>query len=147
MTSSSVPDRALRSRQFAAGIPALVVRAARVGTFVIFAASALLEGVGMAAFSDPIGWLSRFDHDAEASILLSASQVMAGLLADRDHGVAIVVELAATRYNHRITLLFVREPVNIAACRCSWSRRCSASGWASAGDRRDGTTVPAPRSP
>ena len=110
MTSSSS-----RSRQFAAGIPALSFVLLAAGTFVIFAASALFEGVGISMFSDPIGWLSRFDHDAEASILMSASQVMAGLLAIAITVSAIIVELAATRYNYRITWLFVSEPINIAA--------------------------------
>ena len=111
MTSSS----SSRSRQFAAGIPALSFVLLAVGTFVIFAASALFEGVSISMFSDPVGWLSRFDQDAEASILLSASQVMAGLLAIAITVSAIIVELAATRYNYRITWLFVSEPINIAA--------------------------------
>jgi uncharacterized membrane protein len=66
-------------------------------------------------FSNPVDWLSRFDHESEASILLSASQVMAGLLAMAITVSAIIVELAATRYNYRITWLFVTEASNIAA--------------------------------
>ena len=87
---------------------------------LIFAASALFEGVGMSMFSNPIDWLSRFDNDTEASILLSASQVMAGLLAIAITVSAIIVELAATRYNYRITWLFVSEPINIAAMSLFW---------------------------
>ena len=40
---------------------------------------------------------------------------MAGLLAIAITVSAIIVELAATRYNYRITWLFVSEPINIAA--------------------------------
>ncbi len=112
---ASVTPVRVRSSNLAAGIPALTFVLLAIGTFVIFAASALFEGVGMAVFNDPIGWLARFDHDAEASILLSASQVMAGLLAIAITVSAIIVELAATRYNYRITLLFISEPINIAA--------------------------------
>ncbi|HTK99917.1 MAG TPA: DUF2254 family protein [Pseudomonadales bacterium] len=108
------PDR-VRSGSFAGAIPALTFVLLALGTFVIFAASAFLEGVGLAVFRDPIAWLSRFNHDTEASILLSASQVMAGLLAIAITVSAIIVELAATRYNYRITQLFVREPINVAA--------------------------------
>src|SRR5882757_6712749 len=69
--SDAAPKRAehtrmtadVRSRQFAVGIPALAFVLLAVVTFVIFAASALFEGVGIAVFSDPVGWLSRFDHD------------------------------------------------------------------------------------
>jgi succinate dehydrogenase hydrophobic anchor subunit len=105
----------VRSRHFAAGIPVLSFVLLAVGAFSIFAASTLFEGVGISVFTDPVGWLSRFDHDSEAGILLSASQVMAGLLAIAITVSAIIVELAATRYNYRITLLFIREPINIAA--------------------------------
>ena len=117
MTSSPAPVQAprSRSRQFAAGIPALSFVLLAAVTGLIFAASALFEGVGMSMFSNPIDWLSRFDNDTEASILLSASQVMAGLLAIAITVSAIIVELAATRYNYRITWLFVSEPINIAA--------------------------------
>ena len=115
MTSSSAPDRPSRSRQVAAGIPALSFVLLAAVTGLIFAASALFEGVGISMFTDPIDWLSRFDNETEASILLSASQVMAGLLAIAITVSAIIVELAATRYNYRITWLFVSEPINIAA--------------------------------
>ncbi len=45
--------------------------------------------------------------------LSNAAEVVAGVLAIAITVVAIVVELASTRYTHRITMLFVREPVNI----------------------------------
>ena len=46
--------------------------------------------------------------------LTNAMQVAAGLLAIAVTVVAIVVELAANRYTHRITELFVSEPINFA---------------------------------
>jgi len=109
MTSDRV-----RSRRVAIGLPAVAFVALAVIAFVLFAASGLLEGVGVAVVSDPISWLSRFDHAGEADILFTASQVMAGLLAVAITVSAIIVELAATRYNYRITWLFVSEPINIA---------------------------------
>ena len=117
MTASpnSGTQSSTRSRQFAAGIPALTFVLLAAVAFATFAASTLFEGVGISVFSDPFRWLSRFDHDAEASILLSASQVMAGLLAIAITVSAIIVELAATRYNYRITVLFLSEPINIVA--------------------------------
>ncbi len=44
----------------------------------------------------------------------NTAEVMAGVLAITITVVAIVTELAANRYTHRITQLFVRDPVNIA---------------------------------
>ena len=98
----------------AIGLPAVAFVTLAVVAFVLFAATGLLEGVGVAVVSDPVSWLSRFDHAGEADILFTASQVMAGLLAVAITVSAIIVELAATRYNYRITWLFVSEPINIA---------------------------------
>jgi hypothetical protein len=94
--------------------PALAFAALAIVTLGVFVISASVEGIGMAIIADPLGWLAGFDHDEEANILFSASQVMAGLLAVAITVSAIIVELAATRYNYRITMLFIREPVNIA---------------------------------
>jgi hypothetical protein len=96
------------------GVPALAFASLALAAFVLFAIGAHVEGIGMAIVADPLGWLARFDPGAEANILFSASQVMAGLLAVAITVSAIIVELAATRYNYRITWLFVREPINIA---------------------------------
>jgi hypothetical protein len=96
------------------GVPALAFASLAFATFGLFAIGAHVEGVGMTMVTDPLGWLARFDPGAEANILFSASQVMAGLLAVAITVSAIIVELAANRYNYRITWLFVREPINIA---------------------------------
>ncbi|MCZ6656908.1 MAG: DUF2254 domain-containing protein [Gammaproteobacteria bacterium] len=45
--------------------------------------------------------------------LADSAEIVAGVLGIAVTVVAIIVELAATRYNHRITDLFIREPVNV----------------------------------
>jgi len=95
-------------------VPALAFASLALVTFGLFAISAHVEGIGMAIVADPLGWLAGFDHDEEANILFSASQVMAGLLAVAITVSAIIVELAANRYNYRITMLFISEPINVA---------------------------------
>ena len=47
-------------------------------------------------------------------MLANAAEVVAAVLAIAITVVAIVVELAANRYSHRITQLFVRNPVNLS---------------------------------
>ena len=61
----------------------------------------------------PVDGLSRSNPDRIFQTLTTSAQVVAGLLGIAITVVAIVVELAANRYSHRITRLFVREPVNI----------------------------------
>jgi len=52
--------------------------------------------------------------NAAFDTLMNSGQVIAGVLGIAITVVAIVVELAANRYTHRITELFVHEPVNFA---------------------------------
>lgn len=47
-----------------------------------------------------------------AESVTSSAEVVAAILAVAITVVAIVVELAATRFSHRITFLFIREPLN-----------------------------------
>ena len=47
-----------------------------------------------------------------ADAVAGSAEVVAAILAVAITVVAIVVELAATRFSHRITFLFVREPLN-----------------------------------
>jgi hypothetical protein len=58
--------------------------------------------------------LARGDPRWTAGIVQSTGEVVAGVLAVAITVVAIVVELAASRYTHRITELFITEPVNFA---------------------------------
>lgn len=52
--------------------------------------------------------------DSAAATLSNAAEVVASVLAIAITVVAIVVELSANRYTHRITELFVSEPINFA---------------------------------
>lgn len=52
--------------------------------------------------------------DAALGTLSSAGEVVAAVLAIAITVVAIIVELAANRYTHRVTELFVSEPINFA---------------------------------
>ncbi len=63
-------------------------------------------------FRNPVQWLLHLDGPGAMDRVASAAEVVAGVLAVAITVVAIVVELAANRYTHRITQLFVREPVN-----------------------------------
>jgi hypothetical protein len=68
-----------------------------------------LEGSG--AWRHPLRWLETLDSEAALSVLAGSAQVVAGVLAILITVAAIVVELAANRYTHRITQLFVRDRV------------------------------------
>jgi hypothetical protein len=83
-------------------------------SIALFALMALIEGAGVEVILSPAAWLARLEPDAAADMLFSVAELVAGVLAIAITVSAIVVELAATRYNHRITWLFVREPVNVA---------------------------------
>jgi hypothetical protein len=78
---------------------------------LVFAGLTWLEGFGI--------WPARLFRSAATrsslAAVAAAAQVIAGLLAIALTVVAIVIELAANRYTHKITELFVREPINIAA--------------------------------
>ncbi len=89
-----------------------------LGCAVLFAISACtfslitwLEGFG----AWPAALFRAADTRSALAAVGSAAQVIAGLLAISLTVVAIVIELAANRYTHRITELFVRDPINIAA--------------------------------
>lgn len=69
---------------------------------------------GSAAWRHPLRWLATLDQSAALALLIAAAQVVAGMLAILITVVAIVVQLAATRYTHRVTTLFVRDRVNLA---------------------------------
>jgi len=80
----------------------------------VFALVRLLEGGGLDLLVDPTAYLRSIDHDVAADRISSAAELVAGVLAILITVVAIVVELAANRYTHRITQLFIREPLNAA---------------------------------
>ena len=84
-------------------------------SFGVLSLAALLGKVELTAITEPARWLSELKPDAAFEILSNAAELLAGVLAIAITVVAIVVELAATRYSHRITKLFISEPINIAA--------------------------------
>jgi len=73
-----------------------------------------LQTGSWSAWLHPIGWLGALTAESAAESLAGWTEVMAGVLAIAVTVVAIVVELAANRYSHRVTALFLREPVNQA---------------------------------
>jgi len=78
----------------------------------LVALASWLEGSG--AWRHPLHWLGTLDQEAAASLMSDSAQVVAGMLAILITVVAIVLELSATRYTHRVTALFVRDPLNLA---------------------------------
>jgi hypothetical protein len=75
--------------------------------------AALLNQVELTAITDPARWLKEVEPEVASNILSNSAELLAGILAIAITVVAIVVELAATRYSHRITKLFISEPLNI----------------------------------
>jgi hypothetical protein len=82
-----------------------------VSSLVLIAAAGWLDGSD--AWRHPLLWLATLGQTEALSLLSGAAQVLAGVLAILVTVVAIVLELSATRYTHRVTALFVRDPVNL----------------------------------
>lgn len=83
------------------------------------AAALLLAGTlgvdGWAGGSGALPYWTRLWHPtpaAAANTLSNAGEVVAAVLAIALTVVAIIVELASNRYTHRVTELFVAEPIN-----------------------------------
>jgi len=100
--------------------PALVMRKAALAlatifvvTFVLILISLYLQGNFASILANPISWFNSLDPSLTFDIILTAAELLAAVLAIAITVVAIVVELAANRYSHRITSLFIREPINI----------------------------------
>jgi hypothetical protein len=97
-------------------------------SLLLFAGTSWLEGVEGVLRHGPYLWIERLDTSSALSTLSNAAEVVAAVLAIAITVVAIVLELAANRYTHRITQLFFREPVNAAvmgffvvtAVQCLW---------------------------
>lgn len=82
-------------------------------TVVLILAMQFLEGTATIILADPMQWLRGADLGVLAESLATATGVMLAILGIAITVVAIIVELAANRYNHRITTLFIREPANV----------------------------------
>ena len=62
---------------------------------------------------DPSGVQERVNVATVVGIVSDSAEMVAAVLAIAITVVAIVVELAANRYSHEITRLFLREPINM----------------------------------
>jgi hypothetical protein len=72
-----------------------------------------LQGNRSSVLSRPVSWFREIDPELALTIISTAVELLAAVLAIAITVVAIIVELAANRYSHRISSLFVKEPVNI----------------------------------
>ncbi len=75
--------------------------------------SFVFQGVPLSMLLNPIEWSRQVDQSFAFDVVTNGAELLAAILAIAITVVAIVVELAANRYSHRITSLFVREPINI----------------------------------
>lgn len=82
-------------------------------TAVMMSVSQVLEGSARVILANPVQWLRYADVGVLSESLATATGAMLAILGIAITVVAIIVELAANRYNHRITSLFIREPVNV----------------------------------
>lgn len=123
INATTAPDRlVLRSAVLATS--ALVLT-----TLLLWVIISELSGSTLTFLTDPFDWLRQLDNDAAFDTLGNAAEVVAAVLAIAITVVAIIVELAANRYSHLITRLFIREPVNslvlglfvITTIQCVWS--------------------------
>lgn len=78
----------------------------------IFTFSVFLDAASTADPSHVIALILEPNPSSAQNTLSSAGEVVAAVLAIAITVVAIIVELASNRYTHRITELFVREPIN-----------------------------------
>jgi hypothetical protein len=82
-------------------------------TFGLLFLSAFLQGNLASTFMNPALWFGQLDAELALDVVSTAAELLAAVLAIAITVVAIIVELAANRYSHRISSLFVKEPVNI----------------------------------
>lgn len=94
-------------------MPLLLFFALAAASVALLLGSALLAGNSLDFVRHPHYWLSRLDPDVAFDSLGNAAEVIAAVLAVVITVVAIVVELAANRYSHLITRMFLREPINL----------------------------------
>ena len=104
------PERSIANeRRQAILIGALTLAVLTFASVVLLVAASVLGRIDLEAIARPSLWLTELDIAAAFDILSNSAEVLAGVLAVAITVVAIVVELAATRYTHRITRLFVTE--------------------------------------
>jgi hypothetical protein len=81
---------------------------------LLFAATFLLDAARSGHPSDVFRLLTHPNPAAAFNTLTNTGDIVAAVLAIALTVVAIVVELASNRYTHRVTELFISEPVNFA---------------------------------
>lgn len=91
----------------------IVLVAILVTTLALFLLAVVLQGNLQSILLNPLAWFSQLDQDTAFENATNSAELLAAVLAIAITVIAIVVELAANRYSHRITSLFVREPINI----------------------------------
>lgn len=93
----------------------LVVLLLLGGCLALFALSAEVDQL-VSSGPLPSAWRALLypPNDAAIQTLSTAAQIVAAVLAIAITVVAIVVELAANRYTHRITDMFVRDPITVS---------------------------------
>jgi hypothetical protein len=82
-------------------------------SLLIFTLTSWLQGVPDAWRRGLLLWLTDLDTATASTTVVAAAQIVAAVLSIAITVVAIVVELAANRYTHRITGMFVRTPANL----------------------------------
>jgi hypothetical protein len=78
----------------------------------VFVLTVFLDTAHLAHPSHVLDLILEPNPSSAQNTLSSAGEVVAAVLAIAITVVAIIVELASNRYTHRITELFVREPIN-----------------------------------
>jgi hypothetical protein len=110
-------------------VPALLFLALLLTSLILLVVASMLGQASLAPILHPLEWLATVDVDAATEVLSNNAEVVAATFAVAMTVVAIVVQLAAQRYSHEISRLFVREPVNFAvlgllvltAVQCVWT--------------------------
>lgn len=109
MSSDMNPEGARKSLAKAFLVIALITAAA----VVLTVGSIVSTGAPLTSLGEFAANLRAMDSETAFESATAAAQLLAAVLAIAITVVAIIVELAANRYSHRITSLFIREPVNI----------------------------------
>ncbi len=85
-----------------------------VATALVFGLSFVLDIRTQPKAPSLFANLANFDKEEASDVLSNVGEVTASVLGVAVSVVAIIVELAANRYTHKITELFFRTPVNFA---------------------------------
>lgn len=91
--------------------PLSILLGASVSLFVL---TYLVDAYASPSPRRVLGLIFHPDPASAANTLANAGEIVAAVLAIALTVVAIIVELASNRYTHRVTELFVGEPVNFA---------------------------------